>query len=306
MTGLLIEQLFHGLQSGVSLFLLAAGLTLILGSMNVVFLAHGSQLMVGAYAAAALIAWVGQFWLGVLLAVMVCVVLGVALEYVLVRHLYQRDHMEQVLVSFGIILIANEVVRLLFGSAALYVALPESLASFVYIVPNLPYPLYRLMVIGVGLLVVIGLYGLLTQTRLGAHIRAATDNSVMTASLGVRVALVRRIIFALGAGLAGLAGIAIAPLTAVAPGMGEPLLIQSLVVIIIGGIGSVSGAFVAAMLVGMVDTLGRVMLPDALRLVFDHAVADAVGPALASMLIYIVMAGVLVWKPTGLMARTSD
>ena len=305
MTSLLVEQLFHGLQSGVSLFLLAAGLTLILGSMNVVYLAHGSQLMVGAYAAAFFIGWSGQFWLGVGLAVLVCIALGAMLEYVLVRHLYARDHMEQVLVSFGIILMANEIVRILFGSAALYLPLPPSLSSFIYILPNLPYPLYRLLVIGVGVAVAIGLYVLLAHTKLGARIRAATDNSVMTASLGVRVAWLRRIIFALGAGLAGLAGILLAPLTAVAPAMGEPLLIQSLVVIIIGGIGSVTGAFIASILVGVVDTLGRVMLPDALRFFFEGAVADAAGPALASMLIYIVMAAVLVWKPTGLMAKRS-
>lgn len=300
---LLVEQLFHGLQSGVSLFLLAAGLTLILGSMNVVFLAHGSQLMVGAYAAATLIAWSGSFWLGVGLAILVCVVLGAMLEYLLVRHFYARDHMDQVLVSFGIILMANEAVRMLFGSGSLYVDVPASLASFVTILPGLPYPLYRLVVIAVGLGVFIGLYVLLRHTRLGALIRAATDNSTMTASLGINTAWLRRVIFSLGAALAGLAGMLLAPLVAVAPGMGEPLLIQSLVVIIIGGIGSVGGAFVAAMLIGVVDTLGRVMLPSLLRLLWDGAVADAAGPALAAMLIYIVMAGVLLLRPTGLAGR---
>lgn len=297
---LILEQTFNGLQAGVTLFLVAAGLTLILGIMDFVFLAHGSQVMIGAYAAAAITLATGNFYLGVLLAIPVTFASGYLLEYLIIRHLYRRDHMEQVLATFGLILFFNEAIRVSFGPAALFSDLPPSLSGFVEILPETPYPAYRLGVIIVGLLCAVGIHLLVSRTRIGAMVRAGANNPEMTAALGINIKILFRFIFATGACLAGVAGMMLGPLTAVQPGMGEPLLILSLVVIIIGGIGSVRGAFVAAIIVGLVDTLGRVFLPAILRLFVEQATADGAGPALASMLVYILMAVVLIFRPTGL------
>ena len=297
---LILEQAFNGLQAGVTLFLVAAGLTLILGIMDVVFLAHGAQVMIGAYAAAAITAATGNFYLGLLLAVPVTFASGYLLEFLLIRHLYRRDHMEQVLATFGLILFFNELIRIGFGPAALYSDLPPSLSGFVEILPGTPYPVYRLGVILVGLACAVAIYMFVSRTLIGAMVRAGANNPEMTASLGINIKILFRLIFATGACFAGVAGMMLGPITAVQPGMGEPLLILSLVVIIIGGIGSVRGAFIAAIIVGLVDTLGRVFLPAMLRLVVDQATADGAGPAVASMLVYIVMAVVLIFRPTGL------
>ena len=297
---LILEQAFNGLQAGVTLFLVAAGLTLILGIMNVVFLAHGAQVMIGAYAAAAFTAATGNFYMGLLLAVLVTFASGYLLEFLLVRHLYLRDHMEQVLATFGLILFFNELIRIGFGPAALYSDLPPSLSGFVEILPGTPYPVYRLGVILVGLACAVAIHMFVSRTRIGAMVRAGANNPEMTAALGINIKILFRLIFATGACFAGVAGMMLGPITAVQPGMGEPLLILSLVVIIIGGIGSVRGAFIAAIIVGLVDTLGRVFLPAMLRLVVDQATADGAGPAVASMLVYIVMAVVLIFRPTGL------
>ena len=297
---LILEQAFNGLQAGVTLFLVAAGLTLILGIMDVVFLAHGAQVMIGAYAAAAITAATGNFYIGLLLAIPVTFVSGYLLEFLLIRHLYRRDHMEQVLATFGLILFFNELIRIGFGPAALYSDLPPSLSGFVEILPGTPYPVYRLGVILVGLACAIAIHTFVSRTRIGAMVRAGANNPEMTAALGINIKILFRLIFATGACFAGVAGMMLGPITAVQPGMGEPLLILSLVVIIIGGIGSVRGAFIAAIIVGLVDTLGRVFLPAMLRLVFDQATADGAGPAVASMLVYIVMAVVLIFRPTGL------
>ena len=297
---LILEQAFNGLQAGVTLFLVAAGLTLILGIMDVVFLAHGAQVMIGAYAAAAITAATGNFYIGLLLAVPVTFASGYLLEFLLIRHLYRRDHMEQVLATFGLILFFNELIRIGFGPAALYSDLPPSLSGFVEILPGTPYPVYRLGVILVGLTCAIAIHMFVSRTRIGAMVRAGANNPEMTAALGINIKILFRLIFATGACFAGVAGMMLGPITAVQPGMGEPLLIQSLVVIIIGGIGSVRGAFIAAIIVGLVDTLGRVFLPAMLRLVFDQATADGAGPAVASMLVYIIMAVVLIFRPTGL------
>ena len=297
---LILEQAFNGLQAGVTLFLVAAGLTLILGIMDVVFLAHGAQVMIGAYAAAAITAATGNFYIGLLLAVPVTFASGYLLEFLLIRHLYRRDHMEQVLATFGLILFFNELIRIGFGPAALYSDLPPSLSGFVEILPGTPYPVYRLGVILVGLACAIAIHMFVSRTRIGAMVRAGANNPEMTAALGINIKILFRLIFAGGACFAGVAGMMLGPITAVQPGMGEPLLILSLVVIIIGGIGSVRGAFIAAIIVGLVDTLGRVFLPAMLRLVFDQATADGAGPAVASMLVYIVMAVVLIFRPTGL------
>ena len=297
---LILEQAFNGLQAGVTLFLVAAGLTLILGIMDVVFLAHGAQVMIGAYAAAAITAATGNFYVGLLLAVPVTFASGYLLEFLLIRHLYRRDHMEQVLATFGLILFFNELIRIGFGPAALYSDLPPSLSGFVEILPGTPYPVYRLGVILVGLACAVAIHMFVSRTRIGAMVRAGANNPEMTAALGINIKILFRLIFATGACFAGVAGMMLGPITAVQPGMGEPLLILSLVVIIIGGIGSVRGAFIAAIIVGLVDTLGRVFLPAMLRLVFDQATADGAGPAVASMLVYIVMAVVLIFRPTGL------
>jgi len=297
---LILEQAFNGLQAGVTLFLVAAGLTLILGIMDVVFLAHGAQVMIGAYAAAAITAATGNFYLGLLLAVPVTFASGYVLEFLLIRHLYRRDHMEQVLATFGLILFFNELIRIGFGPAALYSDLPPSLSGFVEILPGTPYPVYRLGVILVGLACAIAIHMFVSRTRIGAMVRAGANNPEMTAALGINIKILFRFIFAAGACFAGVAGMMLGPITAVQPGMGEPLLILSLVVIIIGGIGSVRGAFIAAIIVGLVDTLGRVFLPAMLRLVVDQATADGAGPAVASMLVYILMAVVLIFRPTGL------
>ena len=297
---LILEQAFNGLQAGVTLFLVAAGLTLILGIMDVVFLAHGAQVMIGAYAAAAITAATGNFYIGLLLAVPVTFASGYLLEFLLIRHLYRRDHMEQVLATFGLILFFNELIRIGFGPAALYSDLPPSLSGFVEILPSTPYPVYRLGGILVVLVCAVAIHMFVSRTRIGAMVRAGANNPEMTAALGINIKILFRLIFATGACFAGVAGMMLGPITAVQPGMGEPLLILSLVVIIIGGIGSVRGAFIAAIIVGLVDTLGRVFLPAMLRLVFDQATADGAGPAVASMLVYIVMAVVLIFRPTGL------
>ncbi len=297
---LILEQTFNGLQAGVTLFLVAAGLTLILGIMDVVFLAHGAQVMIGAYAAAAVAAATGNFYIGLLLAIPVTFASGYVLEFLLIRHLYRRDHIEEVLATFGLILFFNELIRIGFGPAALYSDLPRSLSGFVEILPGAPYPIYRLWVILVGLACAIGIHIFVSRTRIGAMVRAGANNPEMTAALGINIKILFRFIFAVGACFAGVAGMMLGPITAVQPGMGEPLLILSLVVIIIGGVGSVRGAFIAAIIVGLIDTLGRVFLPAMLRSVVDQATADGAGPAVASMLVYITMAVVLIFRPTGL------
>ena len=297
---LLLEQLFNGLQFGVTLFLIAAGLTLILGIMDFVFLAHGAQVMIGAYSAASMTSLTGNFFLGILLAIPITFASGFVLEYVLIRHLYRRDHMDQVLATFGLILFFNELIRIGFGPAALFSDLPSSLSGFVYILPDTPYPMFRVIVILVGLACALGIHFLVSHTKMGAMVRAGANNEAMTAALGINIKMLRRMLFAAGACFAGVAGMMLGPLSAVEPGMGEPLLILSLVVIIIGGIGSVRGAFVAAVLVGVVDTMGRVLLPVILRSFMGQAAADGAGPALASMMVYILMSLVLVVRPTGL------
>ncbi len=303
---LLLEQLFNGLQAGVTLFLIAAGLTLILGIMDFVFLAHGSQVMIGAYAASALTLATNNFYLGILLAIPVTFVSGYILELLIIRHLYRRDHMDQVLATFGLILFFNEAIRIGFGPAALFSDFPPSLTGFVFILPEAPYPVYRLLVIAIGILCAIAIHLFVSRTKVGAMVRAGASNPKMAASLGINIQLLFRFIFAAGATFAGLAGMMIGPLTSVEPGMGEPLLILSLVVIIIGGIGSVRGAFIAAILIGLVDTMGRVTLPIILRAFFDGSTADTAGPALASMSVYILMALVLVFRPTGLFPQKGN
>jgi branched-chain amino acid transport system permease protein len=295
-----IEQLLNGVQFGVMLFLMAAGLTLIFGIMNLINLAHGSFYMVGAYAAAATYAASGSFLLGLGTALAAAAAVGIAVELAVFRQLYDRHHLGQVLATFGLILFFNEAVRMIWGSTALYMRVPALLNGRVELLPGVPYPAYRLAIIGIGLGTAVLLYLLIARTRLGMLIRAGAANRVMLGALGVNVRLLYTLVFALGAMLAALAGVMAGPIFTVESGMGENVLILAFVVIVIGGIGSVRGAFVAALLIGIVDAVGRAFLRPLLSLLISNVAADKAGPALASMLIYIVMAAVLFFRPQGL------
>jgi branched-chain amino acid transport system permease protein len=296
---LLFVQLLNGLQYGVLLFLLAAGLTLVFGIMSFVNLAHGSLYMVGAYAAALTYGAAGSFLLAVLAAMGAALVVGLLLEVAIVSRLYRRDHLDHVLATFGLVMFFNELVRLVWGPQPLFVQVPEVLAGTVQLF-GFNYPSYRFAVIAVGLLVAVGSYWLIHKTRVGMLIRAGAQNPQLVGALGVNIGLLNAMLFGVGAMLAGLAGAMAGPLLSVQSGMGEPVLITTLVVIVIGGIGSVNGALYAALIVGVVDTLGRVLLPLLMRQVAERSVADAAGPALASMLVYLLMAGVLALRPQGL------
>ena len=297
---LLIEQTLNGVQFGLMLFLLAAGLTLVLGIMDTINLAHGSLYMVGAYLTAAFAQATGSFGLAVPLAIAATAFIGVLLEATVLRRLYRRDHLSQVLATFALILIANELVRIVFGAQPVMLAQPAALSGFVELLPGLRYPVYRLMIIGVGVAVALALYLLVTRTRAGMLVRAGASNREMALIMGVRIKPLFTSIFALAAALCALAGALLGPLLAVQVGMGESILILSFVVVIIGGIGSVRGALVGALLVGMVDTYGRVFVTQSLRHLLPAAVATDIGPALASMSIYILMAAVLYFRPQGL------
>lgn len=298
-TALIVTQVLNGLQLGVLLFLLAAGLTLVFGIMDFVNLAHGSLYMVGAYLATATANATGSFLAGALVAVPGTMLVGLIVDRVVLAGLYSRDHLDQVLATFGLVLFFNELVRIVWGPSPLYSQTPEWLSGTVELL-GFTYASYRFAIIVVGLAVAAFLYWLINRTRVGMLIRAGATNAPMVAALGVNIRLLNMLIFALGAGLAGLAGLMAAPIFSVQPGMGETVLIQTLVVIIVGGIGSIRGAFLAALIIGVVDTLGRVFLPIWMTRLMAPEIAQAAGPALASMLIYLLMAGVLAFKPGGL------
>jgi branched-chain amino acid transport system permease protein len=297
---LVFEQLLNGVQLGVMLFLMAAGLTLVLGIMNLVNLAHGALYMVGAYLFVVATQWTGSYALGVLLGLAGALVIGMLVELTTIRPLYSRDHLDQVLATFGLILFFNELVAILWGRASLYTSLPSWLQGHVRLFPGSSYPVYRLAVIAVGLLVAVVLWYVVTRTRLGMLIRAGAANRTMVAALGVNIRLLYTVVFGVGAALAGLAGLMAGPIYSVQPGMGELILIQVFVVIVIGGIGSIRGALVGALIVGIVDTMGRAFLKPVLATLLSPTAAEAAGPALASMLIYLLMAFVLAVKPAGL------
>lgn len=299
-TALFIEQLLNGLQLGVMLFLMAAGLTLIFGVMGLINLAHGSLYMVGAFACAVVAAATGSFWLGLLASLAAAAAAGAVVEILVIRRLYARDHLDQVLATFALILIFSEGTRWLFGSFPLYLDIPPLLQGTVPLPGGSRYQLYRLAIIGVGVAVAVGLYLLITRTRLGMRIRAGESDREMIGALGVDIRTLYTIVFALGAALAGLAGAMVGALQSVQVGMGEPVLILAFVVVVIGGIGSIKGALVGAVIVGIVDTMGRFLLPQLFGLVMNASQAGLVGGALASMAIYIVMALVLAVKPQGL------
>ncbi len=300
MSTLFFIQFMNGLQLGILLFLLAAGLTLVFGIMDFVNLAHGSLYMIGAFFCATLTFWTGSFPLAVLLALILTGLVGLILEMGVIRHLYQRDHLDHVLATFGFILIADTLVHIFWGPQGIAIPLPEYLRGQVEILPGIIFPTYRLVIIGSGLLMAAGLYWLIGRTRLGMLIRAGASNRTMVGALGIDIKTLFTAVFALGAVLAGLAGMLIAPITEASIGMGNDIIITAFVVIIVGGIGSMKGAFIAALLIGLIDTLGRSYLGDLLQYVIPLHAAETAGPALSSMLIYIIMALVLALRPQGL------
>lgn len=297
---LFIEQCLNGLQLGLLLFMLAAGLTLVFGIMDLVNLAHGSLYMMGAYFAATFSALTGSFLLGAVLALAATLVVGMAVEVIAMRRLYGRDHLDHVLGTFGLILFFNELVRLIWGPAGLALPLPGWLQQPIQILPGVQYSAYRFSIIVVSLIVAAGLYVLVMRTRIGMLIRAGASNREMVGALGVNIQFLYTLVFGLGAALAGLAGLMQAPILTVQIGMGENILILAFVITVIGGIGSIRGALVAALFVGFIDTLGRAFFPDLLREVLPAAAASTAAPALSSMLIYLLMAIVLIVKPEGL------
>lgn len=281
---LFIEQSLNGVQLGVQLFLMSAGLTLVFGIMNLINLAHGSLYMAGAFFAAMFVKLTGNFLLAIALAIPCTAIMGVLIELIVLRRFYARGHLDQVLVTFGLILIFNDLVRIVWGVVPVPMPVPALLSGSVEIMQGVLYPAFRLAILGVGLVVALGLYVVVVHTRAGMWIRAGASNRPMASALGVDVQLVFALVFAAGAALAGLAGMMAGPITAVQVGMGEPILILALVVTVIGGIGSIRGAFIAALMIGIVDTFGRVLLPH----------------ALGSMVIFMLMALILAWRPKGL------
>jgi branched-chain amino acid transport system permease protein len=297
---LILEQLLNGLQFGVMLFLMAAGLTLVFGIMGLINLAHGSLYMVGAYVAASVIGASGSFLLGLLAALGAAALLGMVLERGILARLYDRDHLDQVLATFGMILFFNELTKIIWGPQPLYLNVPSWLSRTVELLPGLHYPSYRLAIIALGLLVALGLYLLISRSKAGMLIRASASDRETAAALGINVGLLYTLVFGLGAMLAGLAGAVVGPLQSVEVGMGEGILILTFVVIVIGGIGSIRSAFLGALLVGLVDTLGRAFLPSLLRVFLPASEADTLGASLATIAIYLLMAAILFWRPRGL------
>ena len=299
-TILILEQMLNGLQFGLMLFLLAAGLTLVFGIMDMINLAHGSLYMVGAYLIASIAQATGSFWLGLGLGIVGAAIFGVLLEMTVLRRLYQRDHVSQVLGTFAILLMCNEGVRLIWGSQPLSLNPPAALAGPVELIAGFYYPAYRLFIIGVGLLVAGLLYVLIAHTRIGMQVRAGAANREMAMAMGTNVQRLFTAVFGVGAALCAVAGGMLGPLLAVQVGMGESILILAFVVIVIGGIGSIRGALLGALLVGLVDTAGRTLIPPSLGYLVGPEAASSAGPAVASILIYVLMAAVLFFKPRGL------
>jgi branched-chain amino acid transport system permease protein len=281
---LFTEQLLNGVQLGVQLFLMAAGLTLVFGIMNMINLTHGSLYMIGAFVAAALFGHTGSFLLALVIAVPATALAGALLEAAVLRHFYHRGHLDQVLVTFGLILVLNEIVKMIWGAVPVPLPVPQLLSGSVTLFADVTYPSFRLAILGVGAVVALGLYAVVAHTRIGMWVRAGASNRDIASAMGVNVELIFSLVFAAGAALAGLAGIMAGPINAVQVGMGEPVLILALVVTVIGGVGSIKGAFIAALMIGVVDTFGRVLLP----------------PALGSMMIFMLMAVILAWRPRGL------
>lgn len=297
---LVLEQILNGLQFGVTLFLLAAGLTLIFGIMGVINLAHGSLYMIGAFAGIYVSGITGSFLMGFVGALLAAAAAGLAMEALVVRRLYARDHLDQVLATFALILISNQIIVFLFGRQPVFAPIPELLARPVTLLPGFQYPAYRLFVIAAGLAVAALLYLLINRTRIGMLVRAGSTNRDMVRALGVNIRLLYTAVFVLGALLAGFAGFVAGPIYSVEVGMGERIILATFVVVVVGGLGSIKGAFVAAMVLGMIDTMMRGLLPDAMRMLLPPSQADALSAGLASMGIYLAMAIVLLVRPKGL------
>ena len=299
-TILVVEQVLNGFQLGIILFLMAAGLTLVFGIMDMVNLAHGSLFMIGAFYGATFALWTDSFLIGVVLMVPAMLATGVVLEVIALRTLYERDHLDQVLATFGLILFFNEAVRIIWGPAGLTVPLPDWLNGTVELPLGIVYPVYRVTIIVVGLLVALGLWLLVSRTKIGMLIRAGASNRTMAGALGVNIPTLFTVVFGIGAVLAGLGGLIITPITQAAIGMGEDVLILAFVVIVIGGIGSIRGAFIGAIVAGLIDTMGRSFLDVLLLAFLSPNAAESAGPALSSMMIYVLMAAILFFRPQGL------
>jgi len=279
-------QLLNAIQYGMVLFLVASGLTLVFGILGVINLAHGAFYMLGAYLAYWIAAYTGSFWIAMIAGVAIAFVVGLVLENVFIRRLYGRDHLVQVLLSFGLILVIDEAREILFGKDVHSVAPPAWLSGSIQLTDNLSYPVYQLAICGFCLIVAALIFLVITRTKIGMIVRAGAENREMTRVLGIKFDVVNRYVFAVGIALAALGGIVIAPISTVFPGMGDGMLILSFVVVVLGGIGSVAGAAVGALLIGLTDTFGKVFFP-----------------SVSSILIYVLMAAVLLWRPNGILGR---
>ena len=300
---LFVEQLLNGIQFGFMLFLMSAGLTLIFGVMGLINLAHGSFYMLGAFSASFVAGLTGNFFLAILASVIFPALIGVMVEFTVIRKLYERDHLDQVLATFALILIFSESTRYIFGAFPLFLDIPKFLQGNILLPGEIIYSKYRLIIIIIGLCVAIGLYLLINRTLLGIQIKAGQNDRQMIRVLGINISRLYTMVFAMGAALAGLAGALIGAIQSVEVGMGEPVLILAFVVIVIGGIGSIKGALIGALLIGVLDTMARLFLPIFFELIMDTSQALSLGSSLASMSAYVLMALVLIFKPTGLFGK---
>jgi branched-chain amino acid transport system permease protein len=298
-----VEQVLNGLQYSALLFLLSAGLTLVFGIMNVINLTHGSFYMVGAFCAAAAASATGSFLAAILAAVAGAGLYGLVVELLVVRHLYRRDHLDQVLATLGLVLFTNELVTVVFGRSPPFVDIPPALSGSLRLLPGLSYPVMRLAFIAAGVVVALGLWLLISRTRVGMLVRAGADDREMVDALGVDVRRLFMLVFVLGAVLCGFAGVMSAPLLAVQIGMGERILITAFVVIVIGGVGSVRGALIGSLVIGMTDAFGRAYIPSLLSQLMPPQLSDPLSSSLISASAYILMALVLLFRPLGLAAR---
>lgn len=303
MSNLLLLQVLNGAQFGILLFLVAAGLTLVFGIMDFINLAHGVLYMVGAYLMASLTAVTGSFWLGLLLTLPATMLVGLVLEVTIFRRLYDRPHLDQVLATFALVMILSEGVKIIWGAAPLNVPMPDMLSGSIPLAGPIRFPVYRLAIIGAGLATAFCLWFVIGRTRIGMLLRAGAHDRSMVSALGVDIARLFMLVFAFGAMLAGFAGAIVSPILSVDPGMGDSILILGFVVIVIGGVGSIRGAFIASLLVGVIDTVGRIFGPIVLKMVLDLDVATQMGRTIAPMLVYILMAAILCWRPNGLFGR---
>ncbi len=305
MGNLLLLQVLNGAQFGILLFLVAAGLTLVFGIMDFINLAHGVLYMVGAYLMASLSALTGSFWWGLLLTLPATLLVGLVLEVTIFRRLYDRPHLDQVLATFALVMILSEGVKIIWGAAPLNVSMPELLSGSIPLAGPIRFPVYRLAIIAAGLATAFGLWFVIGRTRIGMLLRAGAHDRAMVSALGVDIGRLFMLVFAFGAMLAGFAGAMVSPILSVDPGMGDQILILGFVVIVIGGVGSIRGAFVASLLVGIIDTVGRIFGPIVLKMVLELDAATQAGRTVAPMLVYILMAAILCWRPNGLFGRAA-